>query len=209
MTLTILLVTLSGYLLGSIPSGYLIGRLAGTDIRKHGSGNIGATNVLRTLGKRFGYPVFFFDALKGFVAVWLGGFIAAQAEFTRDHAEWFAIAAAVACVLGHTFPIWLKFKGGKGVATSAGTMLGLAPVATLVAAAVWIIVFETTRYVSVASVAATVALPVTLGILLALHMGHNVPIFWAALVLAIVICWRHRSNLVRLVRGTEQRFTRQ
>lgn len=186
-----------------------MGRFAGVDIRTHGSGNIGATNVLRTLGKRYGYPVFVFDAFKGFAAVWLGGFIARQSPFTREYVDWFSILAAVACVLGHTFPVWLKFKGGKGVATSAGTMLGLAPVATLIAALVWIIVFEITRYVSLASVVATVSLPTALGILLALHLGHSFPIFWAALALAGIICWRHRSNFIRLVRGTEQRFTRQ
>jgi acyl phosphate:glycerol-3-phosphate acyltransferase len=198
----------SSYLLGSIPSGFIIGRFAGVDIRTHGSGNMGATNVLRTLGKPYGYSVFLFDALKGFLAVWLGGFIARQSLFTRGYVDWFSILAALACVLGHMFPVWLKFKGGKGVATSAGTMLGLAPLATLIAAFVWIIVFELTRYVSLASVAATISLPTALGILLALHFGHSLPIFWVALVLAGIICWRHRSNFVRLVRGTEPRFTR-
>jgi glycerol-3-phosphate acyltransferase PlsY len=196
------------YLLGSIPTGYLAGQLAGIDVRKHGSGNIGATNVLRILGKKYGYAVFFFDALKGFLAVRLALFFAEHVEAARAHSDWFAILAAMFCVFGHTFPIWLRFKGGKGVATSAGVMLGLAPAATLVAVFVWIIVFETTRYVSVASVSAAVALPTAIGILLKLHVINSVPIFCSAIVLASVVWWRHRSNLTRLVRGTEQRFTR-
>jgi glycerol-3-phosphate acyltransferase PlsY len=196
----ILVVAACSYLLGSIPSGYIAGRFAGVDVRKHGSGNIGATNVLRILGKKYGYVVFFCDALKAFVAD--------QLVAAHRYTDWFAILAALMCVLGHTFPVWLKFKGGKGVATSAGVMLGLAPIATVVAVFVWIIVFETTRYVSVASVAGAVALPAAIGILLKLHLSSSVPIFYSAIVLATVVCWRHRANFTRLVRGTEQRFTR-
>lgn len=208
MGFLIIVVAVCSYLLGSIPSGYIIGRFAGVDIRKHGSGNIGATNVLRILGKKYGYVVFFCDALKGFLAVRLAVFAADQFVATHRYTDWFAILAALMCVLGHTFPVWLKFKGGKGVATSAGVMLGLAPIATVVAVFVWVIVFETTRYVSVASVAGAVALPAAIGVLLKLHLGRSVPIFCSAIVLATVVCWRHRSNFTRLVRGTEQRFTR-
>jgi acyl phosphate:glycerol-3-phosphate acyltransferase len=205
---SIFAVAIISYLLGSLPSGFIAGRIAGVDVRRHGSGNIGATNVLRLLGKKYGYAVFFFDALKGFLAVRLAIFFAEHFETTRAYSDWFGILAALVCVLGHAFPVWLKFKGGKGVATSAGTMLGLAPVATIVAVFVWIIVFEVTRYVSVASVTATVALPTAIGILLRLHIMHSSVIFYSAIVLATVVCWRHRSNFARLVRGTEQRFTR-
>jgi glycerol-3-phosphate acyltransferase PlsY len=204
----IIAVTACSYLLGSIPSGYITGRFAGVDVRKHGSGNIGATNVLRVLGKKYGYVVFFCDALKGFLAVRLAVSVADQFGATHRYTDWFGILAALMCVLGHTFPVWLKFKGGKGVATSAGVMLGLAPIATVVAVFVWIIMFETTRYVSVASVTGAVALPAAIGILLKLHLSGSVPIFVSAIVLATVVCWRHRSNFTRLVRGTEQRFTR-
>jgi glycerol-3-phosphate acyltransferase PlsY len=204
----IVVVAACSYLLGSIPSGYIAGRFAGVDVRKHGSGNIGATNVLRILGKKYGYVVFFCDALKGFLAVRIAVFVAGQFGPAQRYTDWFGILAALMCVLGHTFPVWLKFKGGKGVATSAGVMLGLAPIATVVAVFVWITVFEMTRYVSVASVAGAVALPAAIGILLKLHLTSSVPIFYSAIVLAAVVCWRHRSNLARLVRGTEQRFTR-
>jgi glycerol-3-phosphate acyltransferase PlsY len=201
-------VAIISYLLGSFPSGFIAGRIAGVDIRQHGSGNIGATNVLRLLGKKYGYAVFFCDALKGFLAVRLAIIFAERFEVARPYSDWFGILAALACVLGHSFPAWLKFKGGKGVATSAGTMLGLAPVATIFAVIVWIVVFEITRYVSVASVTATVALPTAIGILLRLHVMSSVVIFYSAIVIATVILWRHRSNFARLVRGTEQRFTR-
>src|SRR5438132_13592752 len=109
-----------GYLFGSFPSGYFAGRIAGTDIRAAGSGNIGATNVLRVLGKKWGYTVFLSDALKGFAAVRLSSFIVDRISFARPYAEYFAILAAVMCIIGHTFPLWLRFKGGKGVATSVG-----------------------------------------------------------------------------------------
>ena len=159
MSLSILSVAIISYLLGSFPSGFIAGWIAGVDIRRHGSGNIGATNVLRLLGKKYGYAVFFFDALKGFLAVRLAIFFAEHFGTARMYSDWFGIVAGLACVLGHAFPVWLKFKGGKGVATSAGVMLGLAPIATIIAVIVWIAVFETTRYVSVASVTAAIALP--------------------------------------------------
>jgi glycerol-3-phosphate acyltransferase PlsY len=208
VTLSIFAVAIISYLLGSFPSGFLAAKIAGIDIRQHGSGNIGATNVLRLLGKTYGYAVFFLDALKGFLAVHIAFSLARHFETTRAYSDWFGILAALVCVLGHAFPIWLNFKGGKGVATSAGTMLGLAPVATLVAVLVWIVVFEITRYVSVASVTAAIALPSAIGILLKFHVMSSAVIFYSAIVIATVVCWRHRSNFVRLVRGTEQRFTR-
>jgi glycerol-3-phosphate acyltransferase PlsY len=208
VTFSILAVAVISYLLGSLPTGFIAGRIAGVDVRRHGSGNIGATNVLRLLGKRYGYAVFFFDALKGFLAVSLAISFALHFEPMRMYSDWFGILAALFCVLGHSFPVWLKFKGGKGVATSAGAMLGLAPIATIIAVVVWIIVFEITRYVSVASVTGAVALPTAIGILLKLHVVNSVVIFYFAIVLATVVCWRHRSNFARLVRGTEQRFTR-
>ncbi len=208
MSLLLLAVAIISYLLGSFPSGFIAGKIAGVDIRQHGSGNIGATNVLRLLGKPYGYAVFFLDALKGFLAVHIAISFAEHFETTRAYSDWFGIVGALVCVFGHAFPVWLKFKGGKGVATSAGTMLGLAPVATLVAVVVWIVVFELTRYVSVASVIAAVALPTAIGILLRLHVMNSAVIFYSAIILATMVCWRHRSNFARLVRGTEQRFTR-
>src|SRR4029453_1798878 len=122
---------IGSYPLGSIPFGYLAGRIAGIDIRKCGSGNVGATNVIRTLGKRYGYPVFVADLLEGFGAVKMAMWTAPRLQREWNSSEMFGIVAAISSVLGHSFPAWLHFKGGKGVATSAGALFGLAPVAVL------------------------------------------------------------------------------
>jgi acyl phosphate:glycerol-3-phosphate acyltransferase len=208
MILALFIVLLISYLLGSFPSGYFAGRMAGVDIREHGSGNIGATNVLRTVGKKAGYAVFFADALKGFCAVWTGVLVARAFGLGSPYEDWFGIGAALFCVIGHSFPVWLKFKGGKGVATSAGTMIGLAPLATLFAVVVWLSTFFLTRYVSIASVVAAVALPAAIGVTLKLHLTNSTVLFYAAIAIAAVVCWRHRTNIVRLLQGTEPRFER-
>jgi glycerol-3-phosphate acyltransferase PlsY len=201
-------VVTGSYLLGSIPFGYLAGRIAGIDIRKCGSGNVGATNVIRTLGKGYGYPVFVADFLKGFGAVKISMLVAARLQPGWSSSEMFGIVAAISSVLGHSFPVWLNFKGGKGVATSAGALFCLAPVAALVGASVWILTFLVTRYVSVASVAAAAALPVIILIITRLRETGGKSLFYSSVCLAAVVIWRHRSNLSRLVRGTEARFTR-
>jgi len=197
-----------GYLFGSFPAGYFAGRIAGVDVRSLGSGNIGATNVLRVLGKRWGYTVFFVDAFKGFAAVRLTLFLAEHAGPARSHAVYFAILAAVMCVLGHTFPIWLGFKGGKGVATSAGAIFGLMPLAAVIIFLVWVIVFEITRYVSVASLVAASALPVTVVALIYWNVIEDTVLLYFSTVLTLLVLWSHRSNFSRLLKGTEQRFTR-
>jgi len=204
----VLAVCCLGYLFGSFPAGYFAGRIAGVDVRSVGSGNIGATNVLRVLGKPWGYTVFFVDAFKGFAAVRLAFFLAEHLSFTRPHAVYFAILAAVMCVVGHTFPIWLGFKGGKGVATSAGAIFGLMPLAAVIIFLVWVVVFEITRYVSVASLVAASALPATVALLIHWEMVDGVALLYFSTVLAILVVWRHRSNFSRLLKGTEQRFTR-
>ena len=206
--LTLAAVLVASYLLGSISFGYLAGRVAGIDIRKAGSGNIGATNVVRVLGKFYGYPVFFLDFLKGLGAVKISVLIA-----TRGHSEWsspevFEIIAAVSSVVGHCFPLWLKFRGGKGIATSAGALFGLMPLAMLIGLAVWILVFWLTRYVSVASITAAIALPFVIAILTRLNQSYGKALFYSSLCIAAVVIWRHHSNLSRLMRGTEPRFTR-
>ena len=197
-----------GYLFGSFPAGYFAGRMAGVDVRSLGSGNIGATNVLRVLGKRWGYAVFFVDAFKGFAAVRITLFLAEHLAATRSHAVSFAILAAVMCVIGHTFPVWLGFKGGKGVATSAGAIFGLMPLAAVIVFLIWVIVFEITRYVSVASLVAASALPVTVAILIYWNVVEGAVLLYFSTVLAILVLWSHRSNFSRLLKGTEQRFTR-
>ena len=198
----------SAYLLGSFPSGYLAGRLSGVDVRQHGSGNIGATNVLRVLGKGWGSAVFLIDALKGFIAVRLMLMFVSRAPTAGDYAEFFAILAAAACVAGHSFPIWLRFKGGKGVATSAGAILGVMPIAAIAIFLVWLVVFLTTRYVSLASIVGAVALPIIVAVLVQLKYIQGYVLLYFSVVMAALVVWRHRSNISRLRSGTEPRFAR-
>ncbi len=196
------------YLLGSIPFGYLAGRLRGIDVRKQGSGNIGATNVLRVMGKPWGFAVFFADAFKGFAAVRLALILVSHNLKAAEYAEFFAILAAASCIFGHSFPVWLGFKGGKGVATSVGSIFGVAWIAAVTIFIVWLIVFLTTRYVSVASIIGAIALPITMGILVWLKMTHGLVLLYFSIAMTALVVWRHRENMVRLFNGTEQRFTR-
>lgn len=198
----------ASYLLGSIPFGYLAGRLAGVDIRRLGSGNVGATNVVRVLGKRYGYPVFVLDVLKGFGAVKISMLMAPGRPPEWDSAEVFGILAAITSVLGHLYPAWLKFRGGKGVATSAGALLALAPVPTLIAVIVWTLMFWLTGYVSLASITAAIVLPPAILIASWPDRAQIKPLVYASACVASIIVWRHRSNVSRLARGTEPRFTR-
>lgn len=196
-----LTVLLLGYLLGSVPFGFLAARMKGIDIRAHGSGNIGATNVWRVCGWRFGLPVFILDALKGVAAIWLG------VRFAHpDPAQLSSIVCAAGCILGHSFPVWLKFKGGKGVATSLGVMLGLMPLPTLIVFAVWALIFKASGYVSLASIIAAALLPTIVGIGNLAGWAHGWPAFYFALVAGLLVIVRHRSNIVRLRAGTESRF---
>jgi glycerol-3-phosphate acyltransferase PlsY len=225
-----LLAAAVGYLLGSFPTGYLVGRSRGIDIREHGSGNIGATNVVRVLGKPIGAFVFFCDALKGFLAVRAGAFLtvwqvaashrameqsgamshellmaAAQRDFNA-HATLAGIVAGIACILGHNFPVWLRFRGGKGIATTAGILLGLMPLAFLAAALAWVVGFYATRYVSVASLMSGVALPVSTILLWRANRADSA-LIWFSLLASALAFWRHRSNIQRLINGTEPRFS--
>src|SRR5258707_14764188 len=147
-------ILIGSYLLGSIPFGYLAGRLEGIDIREAGSGNVGATNVVRVLGKRYGYPVFALDFLKGFGAVKVSMLMAPGRPPEWNSSEIVGILAAMSSILGHLYPPWLKFKGGKGVATSEGALLALTPVAQLKGVTIWVIVFWGARYVSLQSIIA-------------------------------------------------------
>ena len=201
-------IVLLAYLLGSIPFGYIAGRISGIDVREHGSRNIGATNVWRVLGKSSGLAVFCADALKGFGAVRLALWIAGESA-AGNQAEFYAILAAAASVAGHSFPIWLKFKGGKGVATSAGALFGVIPIATITILIVWLVVFLVTRYVSVASILAALALPIVVWVLVRLHLTQGPILFYFSLGMTALVVWRHRSNISRLLNGTEQRFTRE
>ena len=201
-------VSLVGYFFGSLPTGHLVGRCLGIDISKHGSGNIGATNVLRVLGRRWGYLVFFIDALKGFLAVRIAFYLVQIAKIGVERIELVGILAAITCILGHAFPIWLRFKGGKGVATSAGALLGLMPVAIVAIFFVWLIIFQLTRYVSLASIGAAAALPMVVGALLLRKFVTDTALLYFSVLIAGVVIWRHRSNFKRLINGTERRFSR-
>ena len=201
-------VALLAYLLGSIPSGYIAGRIGGIDVRKVGSGNVGATNVTRVLGRRFGYPVFVVDFGKGLAAVAVGMMVAKNAQSTPQFVDLCGALAAIFSVIGHSYPIWLGFKGGKGVATTLGSLFGLHWISAAVVCVVWIVAFQLTRYVSLASIAAAIALPVTVATMLFLKQLQTPILLYFTVFLAGIIVLRHRSNLSRLLKGTEPRFAR-
>lgn len=217
MPLVTAAIVLLAYLLGSVPFGLIVARSQGIDIRQHGSGNIGATNVWRVVGKRSGLAVFIADMLKGVLAVVAAKWIATHwpihvpLPHGHERIEFFdpgfaGITAALGCILGHNFPIWLRFKGGKGVATSLGVIFGMMPLAALLAFAVWGLAFKVTRYVSLASIIASIALPVIVIALLFLGGLHGWAHFYFAVAAGLLVVVRHRSNLRRLVEGTEHRF---
>ncbi|HQB94092.1 MAG TPA: glycerol-3-phosphate 1-O-acyltransferase PlsY [Candidatus Omnitrophota bacterium] len=199
--MTMILFSVIAYLLGSIPFGLLAGRLAkGIDIREHGSRNIGATNVFRTIGKKWGIVVLLLDAAKGAASclfpLWTG---------IPELSVSIRLILGVAAILGHTFPVWLGFKGGKGVATSLGVFLAVCWQPTLSAFGIWILVFTVTRVISIASLAATLAFPLMVALF-----------YWAdpelllllpiSLLLAGFIFYTHRSNIERLLQGTEKKL---
>lgn len=187
-----------GYLLGSIPFAVLIARRHGVDILKAGSGNPGATNVRRTLGKGPGNLCFALDALKGFVAA--GGPVLLLAGTPAEIA---GLAGLIGALLGHSFSVFLRFRGGKGVATTAGGLLALMPIVLVAGVVIWLITFYSTRYVSLASILMGLSLPITAWVL-----GDRLPVSYLALsaFLALVIVLRHRVNLQRLAAGTEHRW---
>jgi acyl phosphate:glycerol-3-phosphate acyltransferase len=187
------------YLLGAIPVGLLVARAKGVDIRSVGSGNIGATNVFRSIGKPWGVATFVLDALKGFVPAWVFPLWCADPGWS------IGLLFGCMAIAGHNWPVYLGFKGGKGVATSAGVLLGVAPVEALIGAGVWFAVFFVSRYVSLASIAAAVAIPAA-GWLRAEAHGPVLPVVLT--LLGILAVWRHRSNIERLSNGTENRFER-
>jgi glycerol-3-phosphate acyltransferase PlsY len=197
----VLLLTLS-YLAGAVPTSLWVGKgVYGVDLRLTGSGNLGATNTLRTLGWRAALPVMVLDVVKGWLPVWLFPRLLATPELAPD-LGW-TLAFGAAAVLGHVFSVWARFRGGKGVATSAGVFLALAPWATLVAFVVFFGVALATRIVSLGSLAAAATLP--FAVMLTPHVGGNALVAFTVALAAFVI-WAHRSNLRRLLRGEENRF---
>ena len=197
-----LLVVIIAYLLGSIPFGYLIVRKKlGDDIRQSGSGGTGATNVSRRAGKTVGVITLVLDALKGSLAVLI-------AKGLSPDVEWVIAAAAIAVILGHMFPVWLGFRGGKGVATGVGVFSILAPIAVLCAAVIFVSLVSLTRYVSLGSIvaAATTPLFVWLQSVFVEPVADLRPLLIAAIVGAVLIVFAHRGNIARLARGTEARI---
>jgi glycerol-3-phosphate acyltransferase PlsY len=188
------------FVVGSIPSAYIAGRLAGVDLREHGSGNLGATNVTRVLGWKVGLPVYLVDTLKGAIPVlllpaWLG----------VGNSRWWALAYGAAAIVGHVRPVFLLGRGGgKGVATAGGVFFALAPYATLAALVVFVAALTATGYVSLGSLLAATALPAVL----LFTQGARSPVFAASVVIALFVWWTHRANVGRLRRGEESRFGR-
>jgi glycerol-3-phosphate acyltransferase PlsY len=190
-------ILLAAYLIGGIPFGYLIVKLkTGRDVRSSGSGNIGATNVLRTTGRAAGVLTLVLDIFKGILAVWL------MAHFTADDPLWTSLAA-LAVMTGHAFPVFLKFKGGKAVASFIGAFLYLTPAPLLAVVVLFVIVVAATRYISLGSIIAAGTFP--LGVWLILH--PPAPVWIAALIAGAFIVYRHRANIDRIRAGTESVFS--
>ena len=207
----------ASYLLGSVPSGLLISKSQGLDVREHGSKNIGATNVWRVMGKKWGLLAFLCDTAKGWLAVTLGVALATCFPvtehllhgYTMSHPlppDFAGITAALGCILGHNFPVWLRFKGGKGVATSLGVIIGMMPLAALLTFVVWGVVFKISRYVSLASIVAAVVLPLIVIVMFFLGWIHGWANFYFAVAAAALVIKRHTPNIQRLRTGTELRF---
>jgi acyl phosphate:glycerol-3-phosphate acyltransferase len=190
---------LASYLLGAIPTSYLAGRLfRGIDLREHGSRNLGATNLYRVLGWRYALPVALFDAAKGLIPVLVFAPRVSPSEL-------FALVCGLTAVLGHVFSVFVGFRGGKGVATAAGVMLGLTPAALGAALAVWIVLVYFTGYVSVGSIVAAAVFPLAV---IVLDPPSQPLVLWLDIAVAAAIIWFHRGNIKRLLNGTESRFGR-
>src|SRR5688572_21578407 len=191
----VILFLLAAYLTGAIPTSYIVGRARGVDLRKEGSGNLGATNAFRVLGWRAATPVFIVDIFKGFFPTFF---------FPQwDHADIpnLALAYGAAAIIGHVFSVYVRFKGGKGVATSAGVLLALAPVPVLVALIIWAALVFTTGYVSLGSIVSAAVLPFVV-----LATQGTTPVFWLSVGLAAFVIFAHRANIKRLMRGEEHSF---
>ncbi len=209
------------YLIGAIPFGVIIARSRGIDIRQHGSRNIGATNVGRVLGKKYGIICFVLDCLKGAVPVLaagvLTGTITAAARDISHSDMWLWLGVAIAAVLGHMFPVYVQLQGGKGVATGFGALLAMWPLLTLpaiVALTVWFFVLKATRYMAIASMTGALSLPIATAVQALLRddrdaaaaLNDVLPMIVVTTVLALLVVWRHRSNIGRLVAGTEPKM---
>ncbi len=209
MNVTVCVLTaIAAYLLGSIPTGFLVGKAKGIDVRKVGSGNIGATNAFRILGTAAGIFVLVVDGLKGWVAVatfpaLIHRLLDANGAWDSQTEQWLKIIAAISVILGHNYTCWLKFKGGKGIATSAGVLGALVPLALVISLSTWIIFCLLTRYVSVASIAASLILPPA-----TLICGYGWLLTIVTGIMAVLAVYKHKANIGRLLNGTENRLGR-
>jgi len=204
MTMHPAVAVILAYVLGSIPAAYLAGRWRGVDLRKHGSGNLGATNVFRVLGARVGIAVFLFDMAKGAVPVLLFARWTSLGPWPFTSSLAIQIACGIAAIAGHVRPVFLKFgKGGKGVATAAGVFLGLAPIPAIVALATFAAVLLASGYVSLGSLTASTILPIAVYL-----MYGRSPLLVVSIIVALFVFWTHRANIARLRRGEEHRFGR-
>lgn len=199
------------YLVGAVPFAMILAKLHGVDIRSVGSGNVGATNLSRALGKKWGYVCFVLDVLKGLLPM-LAAKVFVTEVTTGNLALW--LAAGSAAILGHIFPVYLKFRGGKGVATSFGVVLGLYPYFTLpglIAFVLWASAVLIWKYISLASILAAVAFPVSLASLILLKDDWRIDTLWPLFIVAILmpalVIYRHRTNITRLLKGTESKIT--
>jgi glycerol-3-phosphate acyltransferase PlsY len=212
--MTTAIVIIAAYLLGSVPFGLIIAKAHGRDLRAIGSGNIGATNLARALGKKWAYLCFCLDAAKGLIPVSAATFILSSPPSVKDLFLWLAVGCAA--ILGHVFPLYLRFKGGKGVATSFGVALGLWPyytICSLFALAVWVITVLIGRHISLASITASIAFPLILVLAILLKPDWDFTNLWplltAATAIPLMVIIRHRQNIKRLIAGTESKvFTK-
>ena len=201
ISLSLAWIPVAAYLIGSIPFGILLAKMfGGVDVRKAGSGNIGATNVARVAGPLPGILTLVLDALKGVAAVWLA------ARFANDSAMWMTLAG-LSALIGHCFPVWLRFNGGKGVATAAGMFLALCWPAALGAIGVFILVVLFSRFVSLGSVSAAAAMPLLIYLLWAPHHAPPLIVTFGAFAAAMLVVYKHDANIQRLVEGREPRFS--
>ena len=195
------------YLIGGIPFGYLIAVAKGIDIRTQGSGNIGATNVGRVLGKRYGLIIFFLDMLKGFAVVFLvPALVSSAVKLPTTTDNLLVILCGFCAVLGHAFPVYLRFSGGKAVATSFGVFIWLAPVSIAIAFGVWLLTVIVTRYVSLGSMLGSLSLVGAIVVVVDSPFGDNIYLTALSVAVAILIIIRHISNIQRIIAGTEKRI---
>ena len=197
------------YLLGSIPFGYLIAITKGIDIRTEGSGNIGATNVSRVLGKKFGLIIFFLDMFKAFAAVFFVPLLFSGITFPTTPDNLLVILCGFSAILGHAFPLFLRFRGGKAVATCFGVFIWLAPLAVGISFGAWVITVLVSRYVSLGSMIGTVSLALVLLFVLDSPFGDNIYLMLLSVAVTILVIAKHTSNIQRIISGTEKKvFTK-